>query len=92
MNENAVDYVGERERLGGPTLFVNRFIIQNYPDSSIRLTFLEHYSSDAAISPSFRSALYIPREMVGMLAQALVDNLPPGSVTLPQVETEAKEK
>jgi hypothetical protein len=36
----------ERETLGGPTIFVNRQLVQIYPDSGYRITFGEQYSND----------------------------------------------
>lgn len=78
----------QREQIGSPTLFINRFFLQGYPDGGIRFTLGEQYSGDLTVPPVSRAAFYMHTPTAIAFAQQLVDSLPPGSITLPNKESD----
>lgn len=80
----------EKDQIGGPTLFVNRFIVQGYPDTGIRMAFGEQYSGDLSIPPAFRAAVFMHTPTAAQLAQTLINMLPPGSVVIPPAGSKKK--
>jgi hypothetical protein len=66
----------EQKEIGGPTQYVNRFLVQSYPDSgSIRIVLAEAFTSSPDQIAGFRGAYYIERgtavHLLNLLSQAL---------------------
>jgi hypothetical protein len=81
----------DKETIGGPTLFVNRHSIQTYQENGFRITFAEQYSGDTEVTPSYRTAVFMHTHTAVLFAQALINILPLGSVTIPSTEDRATE-
>jgi hypothetical protein len=62
----------ERLAIGGYTAFVNRYLVQSYPDGSMRLVFMEQYSGSLDAPPAFRTAVFLHGETARGLAQQIL--------------------
>ena len=80
----------EKEQLGGPTFFVNRHVVQTYPDSGLRITLGEQFSNDQEVPPVFRTAVWMHQSTAIRLAQSLIDVLPIDALQLRKAPSEEK--
>jgi hypothetical protein len=75
---------------GGPTLFVNRILVQTYGDGTVRIVFSEQFSAHGDIPPAFRQAVFMHPQTASELVRQLVNALPPEHIPIFNWEEERK--
>ena len=71
----------EAREIGGPTLFANRFLVQTYPDGSLRVVFAEAFTASHDQPASFRGAFFLERGSATHLLEQM--NLALGMKSVP---------